>query len=78
MGVFFVVDWLGRRSLRGFVFESTSNTIKIDVERVWTASWGPYGATLGVIFGAHLAPNTMSCGLQVTTSQQTADGHADL
>ena len=64
--------------MRGFVFESTSNTIKIDVELVWKASWGPYGATLGVIFGAQLAPDTTSCGLQVAMPQQTADGHADL
>ena len=69
---------LGGRFLRERVFGATSNTRKIHVGLAQKASWGPHGATLGVIFEVRRGSNTTSCGFQVATPQQTADGHADL
>ena len=69
---------LGGRFLRERVFGSTSNTRKNHVELAQKASWGPHGVILAVIFEVRRGSNSTSCGCQVATPQQTADGHADL
>ena len=73
-----LLNSLGGRCLRERVFDATSNTRKIHVGPAEKASWGPHGVILAVIFEVRRGSNTTSCGFQVATPQQTADGHADL